>query len=127
MNSIKDREAQPSPMAAGRPITLGGLWNTIDARMIQRSVLTALVVGVVLFGVNSGDVLVRTGPTLALGIKLVATMLIPFAVSLFSSALTRMEIRAGRSGESQSERPIPAGTVAGADEPSRSATNVGAR
>jgi len=62
--------------------------------MVRRSLLTALLVGGVLFGVNSGDTLARTGFTSALVVKLAVTMLIPFVVSLSSSAATLLEIRA---------------------------------
>lgn len=62
--------------------------------MIRRSLATAVVVGGLLFGVNSGETVWRDGPTAALGARLLFTMLVPFVVSLVSAAATRAELEA---------------------------------
>ena len=83
-----------APTSAGRGPSLRVLCGVVTRSMVRRSLLTALLVGGVLFGVNSGDTLARTGFTNALIVKLAITMLIPFVVSLSSSAATHLEIRA---------------------------------
>lgn len=70
------------------------LCRAVTWRMVRRSMLTALVVGGVLFAVNSADAVVRLGFTAGLVVKLGVTMLIPFIVSLSAAALTRLEVRA---------------------------------
>lgn len=74
---------------------------TVTPRMLRRAVITALLVGGVLFAVNSGDAVARQGLTAVLAAKLGVTMLIPFVVSLTSSAMTRRELGAteGRGGD----------------------------
>ncbi|MBI2570600.1 MAG: nitrate/nitrite transporter NrtS [Candidatus Schekmanbacteria bacterium] len=60
--------------------------------MIFRSLFTAVFVGGLLFAINSGGAIASAGFTGGLAIKLLLTMLIPFAVSLSSAALTRHEL-----------------------------------
>lgn len=64
----------------------------VTPRMLRRALATSLVVGGLLFAVNSGDDVLESGMTAALAAKLAATMLIPFVVSITSSAMTHREI-----------------------------------
>lgn len=82
-----------APRGGKRP-GVRALCGAATPRMVRRSLLTAAVVGAILFGVNSGDTLARTGLTTALVLKFAATMMIPFVVSLASSAATHLELRA---------------------------------
>jgi membrane protein implicated in regulation of membrane protease activity len=62
--------------------------------MLQRALATSALVGGVLFAVNSGGALLQQGFTASLFLKLTVTLVIPFAVSLTSAALTRRELEA---------------------------------
>ena len=92
--------------AAGR-VSFRALCSTVTPGMVRRSQLTAVLVGSVLFGVNSGDAVVQTGFTGALTVKLVVTMLIPFLVSLSSAAATRLEIQAASTGGPACANSVP--------------------
>ncbi len=70
------------------------LSRAVTRRMVRRSTATAVVVGGLLFAVNSGEALWREGPTATLGAKLLFTMLVPFVVSLVSAAAARVELEA---------------------------------
>lgn len=65
---------------------------TITPRMLRRAVATAILVGGLLFTINSGDAVASQGLTAALATKLAVTMLIPFIVSISSSAMTMREL-----------------------------------
>lgn len=70
---------------------------SVTAGMLRRSLLTALLVGLLLFAINQGAR--ALGPwDLDLALRLVATMLVPFVVSLVSAVFTRRELERGRLG-----------------------------
>jgi len=72
------------------------LCAAVTPRLVRRSLLTAVLVGGILFAVNSAEAVGQLGFTGALTLKLVVTMLIPFVVSLASAAAARLEMRAAR-------------------------------
>ena len=101
----------PEPPAAApalphRTPSLAVLCRAVTFRMVRRSAATAVVVGGLLFGINSGEALLRAGLTSGLVVKGLVTMAIPFLVSLTSAALTRLELRTALGGRDATCAPL---------------------
>jgi len=65
----------------------------VTSRVVARSAVTAVVVGVLLFAVNQGPSVFTRAWTASLAGRFAATMLIPLVVSFVSAVLTRRELR----------------------------------
>jgi hypothetical protein len=68
-----------------------------DRALLRRSIVTCLIVGAILTGINQGDRLLRGEFDLAMGWKIGLTFLVPFVVAAFSGAAV-IRSRDGSSG-----------------------------
>lgn len=90
----------PDPVAPPRP----GLLRRHE-RLLRRSLLTALLVGTLLFLGNQGRRAVDGPYTAELWARLAFTFAVPFLVSLVSGVFTRRELEAERASSAGAPSP----------------------
>jgi len=93
-------ERPPKFALAGRTLCLHCMF--LQPKLIKRSLLTALVVGTILTGINQGTVLFSDHVPASLAWKVPLTYCVPFCVAIFSALLnTRIASAAGASTASR--------------------------
>jgi hypothetical protein len=77
-----------------------------DRRILRRALLTSLVVGLLLTGINHGEELLRRGFDTSHTWPIVLTLLVPFTVTLISSISAVRGLTTGESANDR-ERGVP--------------------